>query len=111
MVQALPTYLKAPGLQLIVRATRAGAADCSVQLERVRVIATQHDELQEVLKHLGEGQYGACTSELCVTSVHAHQLALLAFESFHSPAFTPSPPELSSALNYHRTVRLGHLQA
>ncbi len=53
MVQALPTYLKARGLQLIVRATRAGAADCSVQLERVGVIATQHDELQEVVKHLG----------------------------------------------------------
>jgi Ser/Thr protein kinase RdoA (MazF antagonist) len=51
-VQALPTYLKARGLQLIVRATRAGAVDCSVQLERVGVIAAQQDELEVVLNRL-----------------------------------------------------------
>ena len=51
-VQALPTYLKARGLQLIIRATRAGAVDCSVQLERVGVIAAQQDELEVVLNRL-----------------------------------------------------------
>jgi hypothetical protein len=51
-VQALPTYLKAHGLQLIVRAMRVGAADCSVQLERVGVIAAQQDELEVVLNRL-----------------------------------------------------------
>ena len=51
-VRALPTYLMARGLQLIVRATRAGAKDCSVQLERVGAIAAQQDELLSALNGL-----------------------------------------------------------
>jgi Ser/Thr protein kinase RdoA (MazF antagonist) len=48
-VRALPAYLKARGLQLIVRATRAGALDCWTQLERIRHIAGQQEQLEEAL--------------------------------------------------------------
>ena len=48
--RALPAYLKARGLQLIVRATRAGAPDCSPALERIGHIAAQQDQLQAVLE-------------------------------------------------------------
>ena len=47
--RALPAYLKARGLQLIVRATHAGAPDCSPALERIAHIAAQQDQLQAVL--------------------------------------------------------------
>jgi Ser/Thr protein kinase RdoA (MazF antagonist) len=48
---ALPTYLKARGLQLIIRSTRAGAIDCSTQLARIGHIAAQQEELEAVLMH------------------------------------------------------------
>jgi Ser/Thr protein kinase RdoA (MazF antagonist) len=44
--RALPAYLKTRGLQLIVRATRAGAIDCSTQLERIHQIAAQEEQLR-----------------------------------------------------------------
>jgi Ser/Thr protein kinase RdoA (MazF antagonist) len=47
--RAVPAYLKARGLQLIVRASRAGASDCSPALERVGRIAAQQDDLQGAL--------------------------------------------------------------
>jgi Ser/Thr protein kinase RdoA (MazF antagonist) len=46
LAPCLPTYLKARGLQLIVRATRAGALDCSIQLERIDHIAAQEEQLR-----------------------------------------------------------------
>jgi Ser/Thr protein kinase RdoA (MazF antagonist) len=45
----LPAYLKARGLQLIVRATRAGARDCAPQLERLGHLAAQQEVLQAAL--------------------------------------------------------------
>ena len=47
--RALPVYLKARGLQLIVRATRAGAVDCLPTLERLRHIAQQQVQLRAAL--------------------------------------------------------------
>lgn len=49
-------YLKPRGLQLIVRATRAGALDCFTHLERIDRIASQQDELQAVLSVVLDSQ-------------------------------------------------------
>jgi Ser/Thr protein kinase RdoA (MazF antagonist) len=48
---ALPTYLKARGIQLITRWTRARATDCSVTLARVDAIARQQVELSTALQN------------------------------------------------------------
>src|SRR6266508_649734 len=44
--RAFPAYLKARGLQLIVRATRAGAMNCSPALGRIDQIAAQEEQLR-----------------------------------------------------------------
>jgi Ser/Thr protein kinase RdoA (MazF antagonist) len=48
---ALPAYLKARGLQLIIRWTRAHVTDCSVTLARVDAIARQQFELSTALQN------------------------------------------------------------
>ena len=46
---ALPAYVKARGLQLIVRATRAGSGDCTPLLERLGHLGAQQELLQAAL--------------------------------------------------------------